>query len=61
MTIKVIDYIGKSHHVPGPHDLAQYGESYTLTFHGDINDLDRTTWAIAIGLFILRGGDVAHS
>jgi hypothetical protein len=57
--VKVIDYIGKSHFVPGPPDLAQYGRDYTLTFHGDPSELEKSTWALSIGLFILRGGDVA--
>jgi hypothetical protein len=61
MTVRVIDYIGKKHFVPGPPDLAKYGDGYTLVYSGELNEMERATWALAIGLFILRGGDVAHS
>jgi hypothetical protein len=61
MIVKVIDYIGKSHFVPGPADLAQYGDEHTLVYDGNVSDMDRSTWALSVGLFILRGGDVAHS
>lgn len=55
--MRVIDYVGKYHFVPGPPDLAQYGEGHTISIDGKISEQDRASWAISIGLFIMRGGE----
>ena len=57
MIVRVIDYVGKYHFVPGPPDLARYGEGDSIAITGDISDQDRSSWAIAIGLFVMRGGE----
>jgi len=57
MIVRVIDFIGKYHFVPGPPDLAKYGEGYTITFDGEPTEQEMATWAIAVGLFVLRGGE----
>jgi hypothetical protein len=56
MVVKIIDYVGRYHAVPGPHDLQKYGEGDTITLDGEISDMDKSTWCIAIGLFVIRGG-----
>jgi hypothetical protein len=46
------------HRIAGPPDLGRYGRGDRLIIRGEISEMDRATWAIAIGLFVMRGGSV---
>jgi hypothetical protein len=56
VNVRVIDSEEKIHFVPGPPDLAKYGTGGHLFIVGEVSDMDKATWAVAIGLFVMRGG-----
>ena len=56
MIVRVIDFTGMTHVIPGPPDLRQFGNEDRLVILGEPTEMDKSTWALAIGLFIMRGG-----
>jgi len=57
MIVQVIDHEAHFSVVPGPPDLAKYGNGYMLCITGDISEMDKSTWGFAIGMFVMRGGE----
>ena len=54
--MKVIDYVGNEHFVPGPPDLQKYGADDQIFIVGDPTEMDKSAWGFAIGMFVMRGG-----
>jgi len=59
MRVRISNEIsGGGRWIPGPRDLDQYGRDFKLYLHGEPTDVEKAQWAAAIGLFVMRGGEV---
>lgn len=59
MIVRVVRPTGGGKTLTGPADLAKYGDGDTL-YVSDVPERELARWSVAIGLYVIRGGEVAR-